>query len=124
MNTILYIEDDQEIGQFVKDDLEERGYMIIWLTSSYNYEKYIEKADLIVLDIMMPGLDGFTIGQRMKKTHPQIPILLLTARTGLEDKLKGLEFSDDYVTKPFHPDELAARVEVLLRGLIRLLFMN
>lgn len=68
MNTILYIEDDQEIGQFVKDDLEERGYMIIWLTSSYNYEKYIEKADLIVLDIMMPGLDGFTIGQRMKNT--------------------------------------------------------
>lgn len=67
MNNILYIEDDQEIGQFVKDDLEDRGYMMIWLTSSYNYETYIEKADLIVLDIMMPGLDGFTIGQRMKK---------------------------------------------------------
>lgn len=115
MNNILYIEDDQEIGQFVKGDLEDRGYMIIWLTSSYNYETYIEKADLIVLDIMMPGLDGFTIGQRMKKTHPQIPLLLLTARTGLEDKLKGLGFADDYVTKPFHPDELAARIEVLLR---------
>ncbi|MGN9864411.1 response regulator transcription factor [Bacillus swezeyi] len=115
MNTILYIEDDQEIGQFLKDVLEKKGYTLIWLTSSHGYELHIDEVDLVVLDIMMPGLDGFTIGQRIKQTYPQIPILLLTARTALEDKLKGLGFADDYVTKPFHPDELEARIEVLLR---------
>lgn len=115
MNTILYIEDDPEIGQFLKEILNEKGYRLIWLTSSYGYEMYIDQVDLIVLDIMIPGLDGFTIGQRMKQTNPQVPILLLTARTALEDKLKGLGFADDYVTKPFHPDELQARIDVLLR---------
>ena len=80
MNNILYIEDDQEI-KFVKGDLEDRGYMIIWLTSSYNYETYIEKADLIVLDIMMPGLDGFTIGQRMKNTSAD-PALAFNSQNG------------------------------------------
>ncbi|MCY8567317.1 response regulator transcription factor [Bacillus haynesii] len=115
MNSILYIEDDHEIGQFLKDVLEEKGYTLIWLNSSHGYEAHIEQVDLIVLDIMMPALDGFTIGQRIKETHPHIPILLLTARTALEDKLKGLGFADDYVTKPFHPEELQARIEVLLR---------
>lgn len=70
---------------------------------------------MVILDIMLPGLDGFTIGQRLKKTEPTIPILLLSARTAMSDKLQGLQFADDYVTKPFHPDELAARIEVLLR---------
>ncbi|NPC93523.1 response regulator transcription factor [Bacillus sp. WMMC1349] len=115
MNTVLCIEDDREIGQFLKEDLEKKGYKIIWLTSSHGYEAYINKIDLVVLDIMIPGLDGFTIGHRMKEIHPEVPILLLTARTALEDKLKGLGFADDYVTKPFHPDELQARIEVLLR---------
>ena len=64
---------------------------------------------------MLPGLDGFTVGQRLKKEAPQIPILMLSARTAVDDKLQGLQFADDYVTKPFHPDELAARIEVLLR---------
>lgn len=115
MYTILYIEDDQEIGRFLKESLENKGYKLVWLTSSLGYERHMDTADLVVLDIMMPGLDGFTIGERMKESHPQVPILLLTARTALEDKLKGLGFADDYVTKPFHPEELGARIEVLLR---------
>ena len=64
---------------------------------------------------MLPGLDGFTVGQRLKKAYPGLPILMLSARTSIDDKLQGLEFADDYLTKPFHPDELAARLEVLLR---------
>lgn len=69
----------------------------------------------MILDVMLPGLDGFTVGQRLKKDSPGIPVLMLSARTSVEDKLQGLQFADDYLVKPFHPDELAARIEVLLR---------
>lgn len=112
---ILYIEDDRDIGKWASQDLMERGYDVVWLL---NGEGAIEKAAscrLVILDVMLPGLDGFTIGQRLKKSYPAMPILMLSARTSIDDKLQGLEFADDYVTKPFHPDELAARIEVLLR---------
>ncbi|CAM2998872.1 response regulator transcription factor [Paenibacillus sediminis] len=115
ITTILYIEDDHEIGSWVTKDLAERGYEVVWLTSG---EEAVDKAagsQLAILDVMLPGLDGFTIGQRLKKAYPSMPILMLSARTSIDDKLQGLQFADDYLTKPFHPDELAARVEVLLR---------
>ncbi|MCL6457620.1 MAG: response regulator transcription factor [Gorillibacterium sp.] len=112
---ILYIEDDEQIGEWVRDHLKESGYVVTWLTSGDHAAEYGEISDLIILDVMLPGLDGFTIGQRMKKSHPDLPILMLSARTSIEDKLAGLDFADDYVTKPFHPDELIARIEVLLR---------
>lgn len=113
--SILYIEDNQEIGQWVKDELEQRSYEVCWLLTGDDAEKEVHRHNLVILDIMLPGLDGFTIGQRLKKAMPTIPILLLSARTAINDKLQGLQFADDYVTKPFHPDELAARIEVLLR---------
>ncbi|MCQ6562340.1 response regulator transcription factor [Paenibacillus mendelii] len=113
--TILYIEDDQEIGSWSRDFLIGQGYEVIWKTSGHNAEEAIERCDLVLLDIMLPGLDGFTIGQRLKRINPAMPILMLTARTAIEDKLTGLSFADDYITKPFHPDELAARIQVLLR---------
>jgi len=69
------------------------------------------------LDIMLPGLDGYTIGQRLKQKYPNTPIMMLSARTSMEDKLQGLTFADDYMTKPYHPDELAARIQVLVRRL-------
>lgn len=116
-NKLLYIEDDKEIGAWVSEDLTRRGYLVTWLTSGDDAANYMEDIDLVILDIMLPGLDGFSIGQRLKKEHPETPILLLSARTSIDDKLQGLHFADDYVTKPFHPDELAARVEVLLRRL-------
>lgn len=112
---ILYIEDDQQIGEWVQEHLTEKGYEVLWLTSGEQAADYWGRSDLVILDVMLPGLDGFSIGQRMKKTEPDIPILMLSARTSIEDKLQGLHFADDYLTKPFHPDELAARVEVLLR---------
>lgn len=113
--SILYIEDDREIGSWVNGFLKEKGYGVKWLTSG---EQAVEEADscaVVILDVMLPGLDGFTVGQRIKKAYPGLPILMLSARTSIDDKLQGLEFADDYLTKPFHPDELAARVEVLLR---------
>lgn len=99
----------------VKEDLEMRGYDVVWLRSGDQAEQELGGCDLSILDIMLPGLDGFTIGQRLKKAYPQKPLLMLSARTAVEDKLLGLQFADDYVTKPFHAAELAARIAVLLR---------
>ncbi|WP_341302481.1 response regulator transcription factor [Lysinibacillus sp. FSL H8-0500] len=112
---ILYIEDEVEIGNWVAQELTERGYEVTWLASGEGAEQYVEQADIVVLDVMLPGLDGFSIGKRMKNKNGQLPILMLSARTAVEDKLEGLSFADDYLTKPFHPDELIARIEVLLR---------
>lgn len=112
---LLYIEDDREIGGWVSEFLKEKGYGVTWLTGG---EKAVETAadcSLAILDVMLPGLDGFTVGHRLKRAYPGLPILMLSARTSIDDKLEGLQFADDYLTKPFHPDELAARVEVLLR---------
>ncbi|WP_110114616.1 response regulator transcription factor [Bacillus sp. CGMCC 1.16541] len=115
MNRVLYIEDNEEIGKWVEQELIRTGYEVCWLTSGEGAIDKAEKVDIVVLDVMLPGLDGFSIGKRLKKMDATIPILILSARTALEDKIEGLEFADDYVTKPFHPEELIARIEVLLR---------
>lgn len=114
MARILYIEDETDIGEWVKQRLAEK-YDVMWLTSGEKADQYIRESDIVILDVMLPGLDGFSLGKRMKKEKQDMPILMLSARTAVEDKLEGLSFADDYVTKPFHPDELEARVEVLLR---------
>lgn len=115
MIQILYIEDEQDIGKWVTTELTDRGYKVTWLQSGEGLEKHIANSDIVILDVMLPGLDGFSIGRRIKREFSDLPILMLSARTALEDKIEGLQFADDYLTKPFHPDELAARVEVLLR---------
>lgn len=112
---ILYIEDENEIGSWVTKDLTERGYDVTWLKSGEGSDQYITNVDIVILDVMLPGLDGFSVGKRMKNERGDLPILMLSARTAVEDKIEGLSFADDYLTKPFHPDEMAARVEVLLR---------
>ncbi|WP_241139414.1 response regulator transcription factor [Bacillus mycoides] len=120
MKHIICIEDEIEIGKQIKIDLEKQSYRVSWFTSEKGCYEAIKTADLIILDIMLPGLDGFTLGQRFKKNYPDIPIILVTARTALDDKLQGLLFADDYLTKPFHFKELSARIEVLLRRYNRL----
>ncbi|MGG3527741.1 response regulator transcription factor [Bacillus pseudomycoides] len=115
MTHILYVEDDHEIGEWVKRELQKQAYEVAWFTSENGTNEVCEIADVIVLDVMLPGLDGFTLGQRFKSEYPDTPIIMLTARTTLEDKIYGLTFADDYITKPFHPKELIARIEVLLR---------
>ncbi|MBO1511801.1 response regulator transcription factor [Metabacillus bambusae] len=112
---ILYIEDDKEIGQWVQNDLISKGFDVTWLTSGINLPTSFAEFNLVILDVMLPGLDGFSLGRRIKKGNPELPIIMVSARSSLEDKLEGLEFADDYVTKPFHPEELAKRVEILLR---------
>ncbi|PDY01285.1 DNA-binding response regulator [Bacillus pseudomycoides] len=115
MTHILYVEDDHEIGEWVKRELQKQAYEVAWFTSENGTNEVCEIADVIVLDVMLPGLDGFTLGQCFKSEYPDTPIIMLTARTTLEDKIYGLTFADDYITKPFHPKELIARIEVLLR---------
>ena len=112
---ILFVEDEQEIGKWVTNDLSERGFNVTWLQSGEKVDQYVKDADIVILDVMLPGLDGFSIARRIKSEVASLPILMLTARTAIEDKVEGLRIADDYLTKPFHPDELAARVEMLLR---------
>jgi DNA-binding response OmpR family regulator len=112
---ILYIEDNEKIGGWVKEELEQRGYSVHWLLSGEGAEQEVQQHEIVILDIMLPGLDGFTVGRRLKRAAPDVPILLLTARTSIDDKVEGLQFADDYLTKPFHTDELVARLEVLMR---------
>ena len=95
-----------EIGSIVKEDLELRGYFVDWMTSGEKAVESLKDADIVILDVMLPGLDGFTVGQRLKNSRPELPFML-SARTAVDDKLQGLQFADDYVTEPFHPEELA-----------------
>ncbi|MFD2132252.1 response regulator transcription factor [Pseudogracilibacillus auburnensis] len=113
--SVLYIEDNEKIGKWVKEELEQREFSVQWLLSGEGAEKEVNQHAIVILDIMLPGLDGFTVGKRLKKTAPTVPILLLSARTSIDDKVDGLQFADDYLTKPFHTDELVARLEVLIR---------
>ncbi|PWW03152.1 DNA-binding response OmpR family regulator [Paenibacillus cellulosilyticus] len=115
MRRILYIEDDLDIGGIVQNHLTGRGFAVDWLRSGDGATQRVADADLVILDVMLPGLDGFTVGQRLKRVAPDKPILMLSARSTIDDKLEGLQFADDYMTKPFHPEELTARIEVLLR---------
>ena len=118
---ILYIEDEEELGSWVYQDLIKRGYQVNWLKNGDKALELADTADLAILDVMLRGLDGFSIGKRLKKTVPSLPIIMLSARSQVDDKLEGLEFADDYMTKPFHPDELAARISVLLRRFDRIM---
>lgn len=115
MIRLLVIEDEQEIGEWLTKELNDRGYEVIWLRSGKSIDSYLDQVDLVLLDVMLPGLDGFSIGKRIKRKYADLPIFMLSARSAIEDKLEGLQFADDYLTKPFHPDELDARIKVLLR---------
>ncbi|MFQ3546383.1 response regulator transcription factor [Halobacillus rhizosphaerae] len=112
---VLYLEDDQEIGEWITRKLTEAGYHPHWLTNGGELPENLSEYEVVVLDVMLPGLDGFSIGRRIKRSLPKTPVIMLSARTGIDDKLEGLEFADDYMTKPFHPEELLKRIEIQLR---------
>lgn len=113
---VLCVEDDTEIGKWLKQHLENvLGYQVTWLENGEEAFPFLHDADIVLLDLMLSGLDGFTVGKRMKEKQHDVPVLILSARTAIEDKLQGLEWADDYITKPFHPDELVARIKILLR---------
>ena len=118
MKTILVIEDDISILRGLKDNLEFEGYTVITET---NGMKGLDLAlqqytDLILLDIMLPGTNGYEICRKVKKEKPQLPVIMITARGSEMDKVSGLDIgADDYVTKPFSIPELLARVRAIFR---------
>jgi DNA-binding response OmpR family regulator len=124
MSQILVVEDDPDIAQLIGHYLEKAGHKVDVLSSGKAVMPSVRKnpPDLVVLDLMLPELDGLMICQAMR-TDPQtaaIPIIMVTARGEEADRITGLELgADDYVTKPFSPKELAARVTALLRRAAR-----
>jgi len=118
MKTILIIEDDISILMGLKDNLEYEGYRVITETNGRKGLKLaIEKSvGLLLLDIMLPGLNGYEICRKIKKEKPGLPIIMLTARGSEMDKVSGLDTgADDYITKPFSLPELLARVRAVFR---------
>ncbi|MCC6704188.1 MAG: response regulator transcription factor [Thermomicrobiales bacterium] len=114
---ILVVDDEAAIVRLVRATLQADGHAVI--TASRGEEALAlmdeQRPDLIVLDLMMPGIDGFETLRRIR-SQSQAPVIMLTARAADADKLKGLSSgADDYITKPFNPDELAARVTAVLR---------
>jgi two-component system, OmpR family, alkaline phosphatase synthesis response regulator PhoP len=117
-SNILLVEDEETLAVGLEYNLTEEGYLVKWAKNGREAVGFFEKDkfDLIILDIMLPYLNGFEVAERIRKTDPQIPILMLTAKTESGDRVKGLEKgADDYLTKPFHLHELLLRVKGMLK---------
>ncbi len=115
---ILVVEDDKKVAAFLQKGLREEQYAVDVCRSGEDavYEAQVNPYDVIILDIMLPGKDGFTICRELRENNVLTPILMLTAKDSLEDKILGLsEGADDYLTKPFSFEELLARIRALLR---------
>lgn len=116
--TILVVEDDQTLRESLMQTLGDHGYHVEAFPDARDL---VERArtsipDLIILDVMLPGVDGLTVCRALRTAEVLVPVLILSARTGDMDKIIGLESgADDYVTKPFSTGELIARVRALLR---------
>ncbi len=111
-------EDDQKIAALIKTGLEEYGYEITSISDGQQALEIFSKNhfDLIILDIMMPGLNGIALCRQLRTANKSLPILMLSALGAIDDKVTGLNSgADDYLTKPFHFKELLARIEALLR---------
>jgi DNA-binding response OmpR family regulator len=115
---ILVVEDERRMAQILSAGLSEEGHSV---TTAYEGREALSAAetcayDLIILDVMLPGLDGFEVARRLREKRNQTPILMLTARDATQDMVKGLDLgADDYLTKPFSFDVLMARVRAVSR---------
>ncbi|NOX87213.1 MAG: response regulator transcription factor [Chlorobi bacterium] len=118
LSKILFVEDDPNLSIILKDYLEMTGYQVdhagdgVKGLQLYHKNKY----DLLILDVMMPKKDGFTLAKEIRKNDSQVPIIFLTAKNLKEDRIKGfLSGCDDYITKPFNTKELSLRIKAILK---------
>jgi len=117
-STILLVEDEESLAIGLTYNLEEEGYRIIKAGDGMEAVRLFGEhhIDMIILDIMLPHMDGFEVAEKIRAQSPRIPILMLTARTQPEDRIKGLQTgADDYLTKPFHITELLLRIRRMLK---------
>jgi DNA-binding response OmpR family regulator len=115
--TILLVEDEPSVGELVRGYLQRDGYRVLWVRSGEEALAEVERhpVKLVILDIGLPGMDGFDVCRAMR-VRSDVPILMLTARDEEPDRIVGLEVgADDYLTKPFSPRELVARMKAILR---------
>lgn len=114
---IFYVEDDANLAMVISDRLEEEGYAVLHFADGLAAQQAFDarNIDVCVLDVMLPGLDGFSLGEWIHKNVPEMPILFLTARGQSADRLTGLKIGDDYLAKPFLTEELILRIDNLVK---------
>ena len=120
MKQILVCEDEESIREFIKINLERSGYTVISVSSGEDalktFNNVENKFDIAILDIMLPGIDGFAVCKQLRKINEDLGIIILTAKTQEMDKVRGLMLgADDYIAKPFSPSELIARIDAIYR---------
>jgi len=114
---VFMVEDDRNFGTVMKAYLEINGFVVTWVKDGMlAYQRFRESQyDICILDVMLPNTDGFTIGRQIKETHPDIPIIFLTAKVMKEDVLEGFCVgADDYITKPFDSEILICKINAIL----------
>ncbi|MFH1436020.1 MAG: response regulator [Pseudomonadota bacterium] len=118
MARILVVEDEDLVGRMIQFNLRGEGYDVVWVKRAEEVDSSLESGgfDLIVMDVMLPGLDGIQATRKLRESGIETPILMVTARNQLKDKVKGLDAgADDYLTKPFRIEEFLARIRALMK---------
>ena len=118
MTRLLLVEDDPMLGETLRDALKDQGYVVDWLINGKTALAALEDdvTDLMILDLGLPGLDGLNVLKTIRKQGSAMPVLILTARDSIDDRVTGLDAgADDYLLKPFDLNELFARIRALSR---------
>lgn len=115
---LLLVEDDAMIGEAIRTGLRRDGFAVDWVKDGESADQVLrtEQFDLLILDLGLPRKDGLQVLKSLRTRHEQLPVLIITARDAVSDRVQGLDAgADDYLVKPFDLDELAARIRALLR---------
>lgn len=115
---VLLVEDEPKLAAFIRKGLAEDSFQVDVASDGESALTHVRQAphDIVILDVMLPGMDGFAVCEQLRLLRPEVPILMLSARGMIEDRVRGLDAgADDYLTKPFAFSELRARLRALLR---------